>query len=457
MAQRPPRSSLSTPRGASSATVRLKSFFTIFDDRFEDLRRGSALTTIYRDFSAGLIVALTAIPMSMGMAIASGLRPEQGIIAGAIACLIGRTFGGSKYQVYGPTAAFIPILAAIMAKYDHSFLVLTSLLAGFILLGLGLAGLGRLAKLVPPSIVFGFTIGLALTILRSSGADALGIPSGTAFDRILIEMNPYTAGIALSTFLLCRLLLRISIYIPAPLLAVVIATVAAQLLFPGRGITLVGDRFGAISTDFFHFTPPGLTRVNLPVIVDIAYFTLAIVFISAVESLLCSSMADRLAKNKGTPFNPDREFWGQGWVQCFTPLFNGFPCTGALVRTSVSIKVGAVTPLAGYFKGTLKLLLAFFIAPYLERVPMACIAGLLIWVATNMVDLRDLREQLRHGTAQTALLVYTAFMVAAFDFLTGVASALAIHAVITFANGTTTGRTKGKNNGGYKWKRARVR
>src|SRR5262245_35570478 len=123
---------------------RLKHFLTIFDNRFEDLHRDSWKSTVYRDFSAGLIVAMTAIPMAMGFAMASGLRPEQGIIAGAVACLIGRTFGGSKYQVYGPTAAFIPVIAGLMAKYDHGFLIACSGIAGVILMLMGLGGMGKI-------------------------------------------------------------------------------------------------------------------------------------------------------------------------------------------------------------------------------------------------------------------------------------------------------------------------
>ena len=147
---------------------RFRSFFTFFDSRFEDLTRDNWKTTVYRDFSAGLIVAMTAIPMAMGFAIAMGLRPEQGIIAGAIACMVGRTFGGSKYQVYGPTAAFIPLIAALMAKYGetgggtfaagHGMLVLVSLVAGVVLMGMGLFGLGKWARFVPNSIIVGDSV-----------------------------------------------------------------------------------------------------------------------------------------------------------------------------------------------------------------------------------------------------------------------------------------------------------
>src|SRR5688500_3415108 len=153
---------------------RLTRFLNVFDDRFEDLSRENWKSIVYRDFSAGLIVAMTAIPMAMGFAMAMGLRPEQGIIAGALACIIGRTFGGSKYQVYGPTAAFIPVIAGLMSKYGeasggsfhqaHGFLVLCSIVAGLVLLAMGTFGLGRFARLVPNSIVVGFTVGIAVAI-----------------------------------------------------------------------------------------------------------------------------------------------------------------------------------------------------------------------------------------------------------------------------------------------------
>jgi SulP family sulfate permease len=165
------------------------------------------------------------------------------------------------------------------------------------------------------------------------------------------------------------------------------------------------------------------------VMLDIVYFVTAIVFISGVESLLCSSMADRLANNQGTKFNPDKEFWGQGIVQIITPLINGFPCTGALARTATSIKAGAVTPLAGYFKGVLKLLLAYFLASSLEAIPMACIGGILLWVASNMIKPSEIREVKSTGRFETAMMIYTAVLVPLTDFLTGVLSALILYYV----------------------------
>ncbi len=437
------------PASDGGIRARLKLFFTFWDARFEDIDRRNWAQMVYRDLSAGLIVALTAIAMAMGFAMAMGLRPEQGIIAGALACVVGRTFGGSKYQVYGPTAAFIPIIAGLMLRYGeagggsfaeaHGFLVFVSLLAGVTLMLMGVFGLGKYAKLIPNSIVVGFTVGIAVAIALSNVGEALGLRGavgGGLLDKLRTiaaragEINPYAVGLAAFTFFATRLLLKASVFIPAPLIALGACTVASSTFLAGRGVLAVRDRYGAIPTDFFVFTPPRLPTLTPAVAFDVAYYALAIVFVSGVESLLCSSMADRLANNRKTPFNPNKEFWGQGLVQIITPLVNGFPCTGALARTATSIKAGAVSPLAGYFKSALKLVLAYFMARHLEAVPMACIGGILLWVAGNMIKPAEIREVAREGKFELAMMVYTAVMVPLTDFLTGVLSALALYAAL---------------------------
>lgn len=428
--------------------TRLGTFLRIFDERFEDLEKATWKRSVFRDLSAGLIVAMTAIPMAMGFAMAMGLRPEQGIIAGALACIVGRTFGGSKYQVYGPTAAFIPLIAGLMTKYGeggggtfagaHGMLVLVSLLAGVVLMACGVLGVGKYAKLVPASIVTGFTVGIAVSIALSNAGDALGLREALtgslpAKAREIVshasEISLWAVALALLTYAVTTGLRRISTFIPSPLIALGVCTLLSSTLLADKGITLVSDRYGAIPTDFFVWTPPVLPEATPSVLLDCAYYVVAIVFISGVESLLCSSMADRLANNQRTPFNPDKEFWGQGIVQIVTPLVNGFPCTGALARTATSIKAGAVSPLAGYFKGVLKLVMAYFLAPQLGRVPLACIGGILLWVASNMIKKEEIKEVLATNRAHTLLMVYTAVMVPLTDFLTGVLSALAIYAV----------------------------
>lgn len=440
---------------------RLKLFFTFYDSRWEDLTKENWLKTVYQDFSAGLIVAMTAIPMSMGFAMAMGMRPEHGIIAGALACIIGRTFGGSKYQVYGPTAAFIPVIAALIAKYGpasggqfetaHGFLVLVSIISGIILIIMGIFGIGKYAKLVPNSIIVGFTVGIAVSIALTNFEDILGIENmqdflgqdeeirgglihnlTLAFKNLDI-INIWSILLGVTTFVLAKYLLKISIYIPGPVIAMTTATVLSATVLADKNIILVKDLYGSIPNNFFKIQLPILPTMTSGVMLDIIYFVVSIVFVSAVESILCSSMADRLAKNVKTPFNPDKEFFGQGLVQIFTPLVQGFPCTGALARTATSIKAGAKTPLAGYFKAVLKLLMAFYLAQYLELVPMACIGGILVWVASNMIKIEEIKEIKNKGKFEFSMLLYTAVMVPVTDFLTGVLSALIIYFVVKYA------------------------
>lgn len=439
---------------------RLKLFFTFFDSRWEDLKKENWLKTVYQDFSAGLIVAMTAIPMAMGFAMAMGMRPEHGIIAGALACVVGRSFGGSKYQVYGPTAAFIPVIAGLISKYGpasggefevaHGFLVLVSMISGIILIIMGVFGVGKYAKLVPNSIIVGFTIGIALAIALTNFEDILGIENfrdflgqdedikGGLIHNIYLAIgnlgiiNPWSILIGVLTFVLAKYLLKISIYIPGPVIAMASATILSSTVLSDKKIILVRDLYGSIPNNFFKLQLPILPQFTGGVLIDIIYFVAAIVFVSGVESVLCSSMADRLAQNEKTPFNPDKEFFGQGMVQIITPLVQGFPCTGALARTATSIKAGAKTPLAGYFKAILKLIMAFYLAQYLELVPMACIGGILVWVASNMIKPSEIKEIKTQGKFEFGMMLYTAAMVPLTDFLTGVLSALIIYFVVKF-------------------------
>ena len=417
---------------------RLAYYMNPFDGRYEDLSKDNWKLNVFRDFTAGLIVAMVAIPLAMGFAMASGLRPEQGIVGGAVAGLIGALFGGSKYQVYGPTAAFIPVMAGIMATYNLGFLILASLIAGVILMAMGVARLGRLSNLVPHSIVVGFTIGIAITIALSQIGEVLGFKASLGygfFDKVsgiianIGGVNWYAVVLGLLTFVITKYLLKVSPFIPAPLIALAVATGLSATLFADKGLTLIKDKYGAIPTDFFVFTMPGPIPTDAKALLDLAYFVVAILFVSAIESLLCSRMADRLAENKGVPFNPNKELWGQGAVQIIVPLLNGFPHTGALARTATNIKVGAISPLAGIFKAVLKLLLAAFLAQYLELVPMACIGGILLYVSTAMVKPAEVKEALAMSRFHVGLMIYTAVAVVVTDFLTGVLSAIVIYAV----------------------------
>jgi MFS superfamily sulfate permease-like transporter len=244
------------------------------------------------------------------------------------------------------------------------------------------------------------------------------------------EFNGNALLLAIVTFLITQNLLKISRYIPSPLIAIGIGILLCGALAGGESITLVKSKYGSIPTDFFQLTPPALPSWSWEVVRAIGYFAVVIVFVSGVESLLCSRMADRLADNRGTPFDPNKEFWGQGMVQVVVPLLNGFPHTGALARTATNIKVGAVTPLAGIFKCVLKLLLAYYLASYLEIVPMACIGGILMWVAFNMVKPTEIKQVFAHNWFHVALMIVTAVGVILTDFLTGVLSGIVLYGLL---------------------------
>jgi MFS superfamily sulfate permease-like transporter len=426
---------------------RLKLLLNPFDARYEDLNKSNWLRVVVRDTSAGLIVAMMAIPLAMGFAMASGLRPEHGILAGAIAGLVGALFGGSKYNVYGPVAALIPVIAGIMAAYrtpddpyaGHGFLVLVCFCSGPLLMILGLLGWGRIVNVVPHSIVVGFSIGIAVTIALSQFGEVLGLKAtvtGSFFEKVDIigdnihQANGSAMFLALLTFMLIRALLNISVYIPAPLIAVAVATALSSTILVNDDLALVKTKYGQIPTDMASFTPPTLPSMDAAVLGDLAFYALAFAFVCGFESLLAARMADRLADNRGTPFNPNRECFGQGLIQSTVPMLNGMPLSGALARTATNIKVGAVTPLAGIMKCVLKLLLAYFLAHYLELVPMACIGGILMWVAFNMVKPTEIKQVWAHNWFHFGLMVYTAVMVIVAGFLTGVLSAMLIYGAL---------------------------
>lgn len=422
-----------------TALKRIRFFLTPFDKRYEDLKKGNLNRNVFKDLTAGLIVAMVAIPLAMGFAMASGLRPEQGIVGGAVAGLAGALFGGSKYQVYGPTAAFIPVIAGLMATYNHSFLVLVSIIAGIALMASGVFKMGRIVEKVPHSIVVGFTIGIAVVIAFSQVGEVFGLKEKIGYNivdqiRALISnigvANLYAIALALITFIMCKFFIRISPFIPGPLIALAFGLLAVKTFWADAGLIRIVDKFGAIPTDFSVLTFPALPDImNGKVLFDIAYFAGAIFIVASIESLLCSRMADRLAGNTGTKYNPNKELWGQGLVNIVTPILNGFPHTGALARTAVNIKLGAVSPLAGIAKFAFKLLLAYFLAVQLEQVPMACIGGILLYVASGMVKKHEVKEVLGMNYFHIFLMLYTALMVPLTGFMTAVVTAIIIYAI----------------------------
>jgi SulP family sulfate permease len=424
---------------------RLKLFLNPYDGRFEDLTSWSML---FRDFAAGSIVAMIAIPLSMGFAIASNLHPVHGIVSGALAGFVGATFGGSKYQVYGPTAALIPIIAGTMQEYSqppntydfaHSVLVSVSIFAGICLALSGLARLGRFIKLVPHSIIVGFTNGVAITIFMSEIAEVIGIPQQLSYHswekvqqiyELLYEFNIWCVFLAVLTFGTIKGFLWFSNFIPGPLIALGLCTLLSSTVLDSVGLVLVVDKYGKIPSHLLSFSSPSLPYITWGTLADLIYRVAGVFCVAFLESLCCARMADRLARNNGLPYNPNKELWGQGMVNVCVPLLNGFPLTGAFARTATNIKCGAVSPMAGIFKCSVKLFLAYMLAPLLEKVPMACIGGILMFVATKMISPPEILRVWRKSNFHRFLMIYCTIMIPLTDFLTGVVTSIVIYAAL---------------------------
>jgi sulfate permease, SulP family len=305
---------------------------------------------------------------------------------------------------------------------------------------MGLARLGRIVAKVPFSIVIGFTIGIAVVIVMSQIEAALGLPSNSGYQGFFTkisgivsqfgEISMYAVILTLVTFLITKYLLKISKFIPAPLIAIGVGILLSTTIWKDVNLTTVFDKYGNIPVRF-DFTPPAALAWEFSFLFNVFYYALAIVFVAAIESLLCSRMADRMANNKGLPFRPNKELWGQGWVNIITPLLNGFPHTGALARTATNIEVGGQSPLAGIFKFITKLLLAAYLATYLEMVPIACIAGILLYVASAMIKIKDIREIMANNRFEVFIMAFTAIMVIVTDFLIGVLSGIMVYFIVT--------------------------
>jgi sulfate permease, SulP family len=410
-----------------TASQEIWHFFRVWDERFEAFHAKPAWYVLARDSMAGLIVSFVSIPLAIGFALASGLSPEQGVIAGAFAMFIGGAYGGSKYQVYGPTAAFITTIAWIVKDYGPDFLVLATMIAGVIIMLMGLFRLGKWFQYVPNSVVVGFTLGIALTIVLGQMPDLMGvnIKHGTEFlDRMAMlpdliqDAHGHAIFMGLITFLLIKKLYKISIYIPAPLIAVILCTFFANFVWQETAIPLISSKFGALDPNVFKLTPPHLGGHR---VVDLIQPVVMIVFIASLESLLSAKMADRIA-HETRPFNPNKELFAQGVVNFLVPLVNGFACTGALARTATNIKVGALTPFAAIFQGVVMIVLIVYFTPYLSMVPMASIAGLMVFVAINMVKPAELRGIWHEGLASAAVMITTALITLFSDLFLAVAT-----------------------------------
>jgi len=330
-----------------------------------------------KDLISGLIVAIIAIPLGMAFAIASGVKPEYGIYTTIIAGILISLLGGSRYQIGGPTGAFIPILFAIVLQYGYENLLIAGFLAGIILVLMGVFKLGALIKFIPRPVTIGFTAGIAVIIFSGQFVNFLGLSGIEKHENFLPNMkeivlhltsiNSYsvvTAAIGLAAILLSPRLLP---KIPGSLIGLVASSVIATLFFKGH-VATIGSSFGAIPHTLPQFHFPEITWDRMKILIQPAFI---IAMLGGIESLLSAVVADGMT---GTRHNSNRELIGQGIANIVTPLFGGIPATGAIARTATNIKNGRASPLSGIVHGIVVFLVLVLLAPYASNIPLASMA-----------------------------------------------------------------------------------
>ncbi|ENM5749481.1 STAS domain-containing protein [Vibrio mimicus] len=342
------------------------------------------------NITAGLIVGVVALPLAMAFAIASGVKPEQGIYTAIIAGIIVSLFGGSRVQIAGPTGAFIVILAGIVAEHGIAGLQIATIMAGFILVILGLARLGSIIRYIPDPVIVGFTSGIGVIIWVGQWRDFFGLPEikGEHFHQKLIAIFHAFPQFHLTTTLLALLSLALVIFgpkipklskIPGPLLALLVVT-TLQYVIGFEGVRTIGSAFGGIPQGLPEFALPDLSLSQMIQLIGPAF---AIAMLGAIESLLSAVVADGMA---GTKHNSNQELVGQGIANIVAPLFGGIAATGAIARTATNIRNGGTSPIAGVMHALTLVIILLVLAPLAVNIPLATLSAILFVVAWNMSE-----------------------------------------------------------------------
>lgn len=367
---------------------------------------------------AGLVVGIVALPLALAFAIASGARPEQGIYTAIIAGFFAAILGGSRLQVSGPTGAFIVILADITAKFGIDGLQIATLMAGIMLVFMGLSRLGSVMQYIPMPVIVGFTSGIAVVIWVGQWKDFFGLPSpeGSHFHEKLFnllqslpQLHVATTSLALLGLLILLLAHRFPRLnkIPAPLLVLVLLT-ALQAQFQFEGVATIGSAFGQIPTGLPSFSLP---NADMSTVIMLLFPAFTIAMLGAIESLLSASVADSMTRTK---HHSNQELIGQGIANMASPLFGGFASTGAIARTATSIRNGATGPLASVVHVGVLVLVLLFAAPLAEHIPLAALAAILFMVAYNMSEWRHFVYILHRATHQDVLILLLTFTLTIF-------------------------------------------
>jgi sulfate permease, SulP family len=399
--------------------------------------------TLVSDLTAGITVGLVALPLAMAFAVSSGMSPQAGIYCAIVTGFLISALGGSNVQIGGPTGAFVVVVSGIIAVHGIDGLFMCTMMAGVLLVIMGLTGTGTAVKFIPRPVVIGFTNGIALVIASTQLEDFFGISlpadaPGEFVGRIeaLIEhagtFSPSATAVGAGVVLLIVVWNRMVPRVPGYIVALVGATAAVSLA--GVGVETIGSRFGGI--------PSGLPELQLPrfrpdLVLQLLSPTLTIAVLGAIESLMSAVVADRMTD---TRHNSNVELFAQGVANIVSPMVGGLPATGAIARTATNIRSGARTPVAGIVHACVLLVILLYAAPLAGAIPMAVLAGILLVVARNMGEWHEIPELWKHGWTDRLVWLVT-FTLTVFADLTVAVEAGMILAALLFIRRIATTTT----------------
>lgn len=390
----------------------------------------------YKDLMAGIIVGIVALPLAIAFGIASGVTPEKGLFTAIIAGFIISFLGGSKVQIGGPTGAFIVIVYGIVQEFGVTGLAIATMIAGVMLIAMGLLKLGSVIKFIPFPVIVGFTSGIAVTIFSTQIKDLFGLQTGEmpgdflskwgVYFQTFTSINWWAAAVGIVSIGIIALSPKISKKIPGSLIAIVVMTVIVYFLrekFGITGIETIGDRF-TIDPSLPKAAAP---VINFEVIETLLPTAFTIAMLGAIESLLSATVADGVIGDK---HNSNTELIAQGVANVVTPIFGGIPATGAIARTMTNINNGGRTPVAGIIHAVVLLLILLFLGDLTKHIPMACLAGVLVIVSYNMSEWRTFKALMKNPKSDVAVLIATFLLTVIFDLTIAIEIGLLLAVVL---------------------------
>ena len=391
------------------------------------------------DLIAGIIVGIIALPLAIAFGIASGVSPQQGLITAVVAGFLVSLLGGSHFLIGGPTGAFIVIVYGIVAQYGISGLIIATVLAGVILVLMGLFKLGSIIKFIPYPIVVGFTSGIAVVIFSTQVKDFLGltienlpsefIPQWSAYFSHLNTFNPAEFLLSLGCLLIIIFWPKVTNKVPGSLIAIIVGTAASLLLanYAGIEFATIGSKFPELANGI-EIPKPTAPNITWDTVQSMFQPAFTIALLCAIESLLAAMVADGVT---GKKHNSNTELIGQGIANIITPFFGGIPATGALARTMANINNGGKSPVAGIVHAIVLLLIFLFLMPYAVYIPLGCLAAILVMVAYNMSEWRTFKYLLKGDKSDVAVLLITFFLTVIIDLTVAIEVGLVL-AIILF-------------------------